>query len=84
MQELAYAPRVQDSAIDGLKIAPHSIEAEQSVLGGLMLDNQAWEQIGDVITEEDFYRHVHRLIFRAIAELAGQRFSTTGSLRFSR
>ncbi|MFW2374778.1 MAG: DnaB-like helicase N-terminal domain-containing protein, partial [Gammaproteobacteria bacterium] len=52
-----------------LKIPPHSIEAEQAVLGGLMLDNRAWEQIGDRIAEVDFYRKEHRLIFRSIANL---------------
>jgi replicative DNA helicase len=53
-----------------LKLPPHSIEAEQSVLGGLMLDNSAWDQVADRITEEDFYRRDHRLIFRAIQQLA--------------
>lgn len=52
-----------------LKIPPHSIEAEQAVLGGLMLDNRAWEQIADRIAEVDFYRKEHRLIFRSIANL---------------
>ena len=51
------------------KLPPHSIEAEQSVLGGLMLDNRAWDDIGDRITGEDFYREDHRMIFEAIAEL---------------
>ena len=51
------------------KLPPHSIEAEQSVLGGLMLDNRAWDDLGDRITGEDFYREDHRLIFQAIAEL---------------
>lgn len=55
---------------DLLKIPPHSIEAEQSVLGGLMLDNHAWEKIADRVAEEDFYRYDHRLIFRAIVDLA--------------
>lgn len=55
---------------ESLKIPPHSIEAEQSVLGGLMLDNEAWMLIGDKVAEEDFYRQDHRLIFRAIASLA--------------
>ena len=55
---------------DSLKIPPHSIEAEQSVLGGLMLDNHAWEKIADRVAEEDFYRYDHRLIFRAIVDLA--------------
>ncbi len=56
--------------LDDLKVPPHSIEAEQSVLGGLMLDKNAWEKIADRVSEEDFYRYDHRLIFRAIAELA--------------
>lgn len=56
---------------ESLKTPPHSIEAEQSVLGGLMLDNEAWMLVGDKLTEEDFYRQDHRLIFRSIAWLAG-------------
>lgn len=48
---------------------PHSIEAEQSVLGGLLLDNQAWDKIGDLVSAEDFYRHDHRLIFQHIGRL---------------
>ncbi|MGV6808506.1 MAG: replicative DNA helicase [bacterium] len=57
-------------SVESLKIPPHSIEAEQSVLGGLMLSNDAWIQIADQIIESDFYRYDHRLIFRAIADLA--------------
>ena len=49
---------------------PHSIEAEQAVLGGLMLDNNAWERVLDAVSDGDFYRHDHRLIFRAIYKLA--------------
>lgn len=52
-----------------VKIPPHSIEAEQSVLGGLMLDNRAWDQIIDRLQEGDFYRHDHRLIFRIMFKL---------------
>lgn len=52
------------------KVPPHSIEAEQSLLGGLMLDHKSWDKIADVITEVDFYRKDHRLIFAAIASLA--------------
>ncbi|WP_299876380.1 replicative DNA helicase [uncultured Cocleimonas sp.] len=59
-----------DSSVEHLKVPPHSIEAEQSVLGGLLLENMAWDKVADVITEHDFYRHDHRLIFRSIAELA--------------
>ncbi|HSG12226.1 MAG TPA: replicative DNA helicase [Gammaproteobacteria bacterium] len=57
---------------DALKLPPHSLQAEQAVLGGLMLDNNAWDSIADVVCEEDFYRRNHRLIFRAIAQLAEQ------------
>ncbi len=52
------------------KLPPHSLEAEQAVLGGLMLDNNAWLNIAGRVTEEDFYREDHRLIFRAIQDLA--------------
>jgi replicative DNA helicase len=69
MQELAYPPENIDIATESLKVAPQSIEAEQAVLGGLMLDNRAWDKIADLVVEEDFYRRDHRLIFRAIAEL---------------
>jgi replicative DNA helicase len=59
-----------ETDFESLKIPPHSIEAEQSVLGGLMLENSAWDQIADRIIEADFYRYDHRLIFRSIADLA--------------
>jgi replicative DNA helicase len=58
------------SELQQLKVPPHSIEAEQSVLGGLLLDNRAWDKVADVVDEHDFYRHDHRLIFRSIAVLA--------------
>jgi replicative DNA helicase len=58
---------------DFLKVPPHSNEAEQAVLGGLMLDNEAWDKVCERISETDFYRHEHRLIFTAIAQLAEQR-----------
>lgn len=54
------------------RVPPHSLEAEQAVLGGLMLSPAAWDRIADRITEEDFYRRDHRLIFRAIAALQGR------------
>jgi len=64
-----------DSAPDGseesrLKVPPSSTEAEQSLLGGLMLDTAAWEKVADVVSAGDFYRKDHRLIFAAIAALA--------------
>jgi len=52
-----------------LRIPPHSIEAESSVLGGLLLENQAWDRVGDLLTGQDFYRYEHRLIFDAVARL---------------
>ncbi|HSW51595.1 MAG TPA: replicative DNA helicase [Sulfuricaulis sp.] len=54
---------------DLIKVPPQSVEAEQSVLGGLLLDNQSWDRIADILTADDFYRREHRLIFNAIAAL---------------
>ncbi|HEX5515516.1 MAG TPA: DnaB-like helicase N-terminal domain-containing protein, partial [Gammaproteobacteria bacterium] len=62
--------RAVQTATDALRVPPHSLEAEQAVLGGLMLDNRAWEQVADRLTEEDFYRRDHRLLFRAMKTLA--------------
>ncbi|MCK8516134.1 replicative DNA helicase [Methylonatrum kenyense] len=53
-----------------LRVPPHSLEAEQAVLGGLMLDNEAWDRVADRVQESDFYRKDHRLIFRGLAALA--------------
>src|SRR5205814_8830062 len=63
-----------DSQLLNLKVPPHSIDAEQSVLGGLLIDNGAFDKIGDVVTDGDFYRDDHRRIYRHIARLieAGQ------------
>ena len=72
MEQITYPESYQDSATQALKVPPHSVEAEQSVLGGLMLDNSAWEQVSDLLVEQDFYRHDHQLIFRGIAELMKQ------------
>ncbi len=58
-----------DAAVDALRVPPHSIEAEQAVLGGLLLDNHAWDRIGDQVGESDFYREDHRKIYRAILAL---------------
>ncbi|WP_326539268.1 replicative DNA helicase [Pseudorhodoferax sp.] len=59
----------QDRQIAQLRVPPHSIEAESSVLGGLLLDNAAWDRVGDVLKDGDFYRYEHRLIFAAIRDL---------------
>jgi len=59
----------RDPQLDAIKQPPHSVEAEQSVLGGLLIDNEAWDRIADSVSEGDFYRQDHRLIFGAIAQL---------------
>lgn len=58
-----------DPQLDALRVPPHSIEAEQSVLGGLLLDTQAWDRVGDFLNENDFYRFDHRLIYHHIGRL---------------
>ena len=55
-----------------LRLPPHSIEAEQSLIGGLLLDNDAWERVADIVAAEDFYRDDHRRIFRHITALIQQ------------
>jgi len=54
---------------ENLRVPPHSIQAEQSLLGGLMLDNETWDKIADKVRAGDFYRREHRLIFEAISRL---------------
>ena len=61
-----------DPAIANLRIPPHSIEAEQSVLGGLLLDNAAFDKIADLVGENDFYRDEHKRIYRQIRKLLEQ------------
>ena len=58
-----------DAVIDALKVPPHSIEAEQSVLGGLLLDNSSWDEVADILIQKDFYRQDHQLLFRGISQL---------------
>ena len=58
---------------ENLRTPPYSLEAEQAVLGGLILDNSAWDQIADKINENDFHLFDHRLIFRSIDELVERR-----------
>ena len=58
------------AAEDELKIPPHSIDSEQSVLGGLMLQNEAWETVSDIIDSTDFYRAAHSKIYSAIQNLS--------------
>lgn len=58
-----------DAQVAALKLPPHSIEAEQSLIGGLLLDNTAWDRIADIVNEVDFYRDDHRRIFAHIRKL---------------
>jgi len=60
------------SGTELLRTPPHSVEAEQAVIGGLLLDTQAWDQVGDSVTADDFYRPDHRMIFEAIAQLVSE------------
>ena len=60
----------QSGDLAAMRVPPHSREAEQSLLGGLMLDEASWEVVADQVTEDDFYFSAHRLIFRALAHLA--------------
>lgn len=69
-QTTAQAPRVEtDPQLLALRVPPHSVEAEQSLLGGLLLDNLAFDRIADVVSADDFYRDDHRRIYRHIARL---------------
>ncbi len=58
-----------DPQLEALRVPPHSIEAEQSVLGGLLLDNGAYDRIADIVSQDDFYRYDHRVIFQHITRL---------------
>ncbi len=70
MTEAAFDTSSDSAASRSPKLPPQSLEAEQALLGGLMLSNEAWDQIADRVVETDFYQKEHRLIFRAIGELA--------------
>ena len=60
----------RDAHMEALRVPPHSLQAEQAVLGGLMLDNSAWDRVADQVGEQDFYRLEHQLVYAAIASLA--------------
>ncbi|QDP00175.1 replicative DNA helicase [Thalassotalea sp. PS06] len=59
----------RDKQVEQLKVAPHSMEAEQSVLGGLLLDNEAWDNVAERVVSQDFYSRSHRIIFNTIGDL---------------
>jgi replicative DNA helicase len=71
-QPQVVTPLVKDPQLDAVRVPPQSIEAEQSVLGGLLLENAAWDRIADLLGEQDFYRADHRLIFQHIGQLIEQ------------
>ncbi|NBM54669.1 replicative DNA helicase [Proteus vulgaris] len=60
---------IKDRQMEGLKLPPHSLEAEQSVLGGLMIDNERWDNVSERVTSEDFYSRPHRTIFSQMQRL---------------
>ncbi|MCF8780598.1 replicative DNA helicase [Vibrio sp. IRLE0018] len=61
--------KIPDSQVDAIKVPPHSLEAEQSVLGGLLLDNERWDTVAERVVNKDFYSRPHRLIFDAIKSI---------------
>ncbi|HEK2601045.1 TPA: replicative DNA helicase [Proteus mirabilis] len=60
---------IKDRQMEGLKLPPHSLEAEQSVLGGLMIDNERWDNVSERVTADDFYSRPHRTIFAQMQRL---------------
>ncbi|HKA41181.1 MAG TPA: DnaB-like helicase N-terminal domain-containing protein, partial [Burkholderiales bacterium] len=60
---------LKDPQVEAARVPPQSIEAEQSVLGGLLLDNSAWDRVADLVTGQDFYRADHHVIFQHIGDL---------------
>ena len=63
---------ISDTQISQLRIPPHSLEAESSVLGGLLLDNSTWDRVGDLLIDSDFYRFEHKLIYAACGRLINE------------
>ena len=62
LTETGVMSSIKDKQVAAVKMPPHSIEAEQSVLGGLMLDNEAWDRVAEKVVEQDFYLRAHRFI----------------------
>lgn len=61
-----------DDEVARLRVPPHSVEAEQSVLGGLLIDNSAWDRAADLLTDSDFYRFEHKHVYTAVGKVAKQ------------
>lgn len=61
-----------ENKVEKLKVPPHSIEAEQSVLGSMLIDPESWDKVAEQVTETDFYNRSHQIIFRAILRLLAQ------------
>ncbi len=62
-------PGKPDAEVLALRVPPHSIEAEQAVIGGLLLDNTAFDRVADIVREDDFYRYEHRLVWQQVQRL---------------
>ena len=67
-----FAPENPNMTVNPLKVPPHSVEAEQSVMGGLMLDDQGWFDLVEIVLAADFYRTQHQIIFEAMMDLANE------------
>jgi replicative DNA helicase len=72
MQEISEIAEGLQRTAEQFRVPPHSIEAEQAILGGLLLDNKAWDTVADLVAEEDFYRRDHRLIFKVLHALSDE------------
>ena len=72
-------PLLPDPEVAQLRIPPHSLEAEASVIGGLLLDNSAWDRVGDLLNEQDFYRYEHRQVFASVSALIDRKSTRLNS-----
>ena len=62
----------KDKNVEKLKVPPHSIEAEQAVLGSMLIDRESWDKVAELVTDADFYNHSHQVIFKVILKLQGE------------
>ena len=62
----------KDKNVEKLKVPPHSIEAEQAVLGSMLIDRESWDKVAELVTDADFYNHSHQVIFKVILKLLGE------------